>query len=70
MQLVLFGVSHVGLVHLWTDQRIPGPVSCHCPFVGDPASLARDNIMPEIFTCLLRIRDKNLTFILYYFQPI
>ncbi len=35
-------------VHLWTDQRIPGPVSCRCPgrFVGDPASLARDNIKP------------------------
>ncbi len=25
------GGSHVGLVHLWTDQRIPGPVSCRCP---------------------------------------
>ncbi len=24
------GGSPVGLVHLWTDQRIPGPVSCHC----------------------------------------
>ncbi len=28
--------------------RIPGPVSCHCLesgwFVGDPTSLARDNI--------------------------
>ena len=23
--------SPVGLVHLWTDQRIPGPVSCCCP---------------------------------------
>ena len=21
----------LGLVHLWTDQRIPGPVSCRCP---------------------------------------
>ena len=21
----------VGLVHLWTDQRIPGPMSCRCP---------------------------------------
>ncbi len=37
----------VGLVHLWTDQRIPGPVSCRCPgrFVGDHASLARNNIV-------------------------
>ena len=25
------GGSLVGLVHLWTDQRIPGPVSCCCP---------------------------------------
>ena len=36
------------LVHLWTDQRIPGPVSCCCLepgwFVGDPTPLARDNI--------------------------
>ncbi len=39
----------LGLVHLWTDQRIPGPVSCRCPeprwFVGDPTPLARDNMM-------------------------
>ena len=46
------GGSAVGLVHLWTDQRIPGPLSCRCLepgwFVGDPASLARDNMLPEI----------------------
>ncbi len=24
-------VKCLGLVHLWTDQRIPGPVSCRCP---------------------------------------
>ncbi len=24
------GGSPVGLVHLWTDQRIPGPMSCRC----------------------------------------
>ncbi len=24
-------LAYVGLVHLWTDQRIPGPVSCRCP---------------------------------------
>ena len=27
----LFGGSPVGLVHLWTYQRIPGPVSWRCP---------------------------------------
>ncbi len=27
----LVGGPLVGLVHLWTDQRIPGPVSCRCP---------------------------------------
>ena len=39
-----------GFVHLLTDQRIPGPVSCRSPeprwFVGDPTSLAHDNIHP------------------------
>ncbi len=25
------GESSVRFVHLWTDQRIPGPVSCRCP---------------------------------------
>ena len=29
--MLIFGGSRVGLVHLWTDQRIPGPVSCRCP---------------------------------------
>ena len=41
--------SMARLVHLWTDQRIPGPVSCRCPepgwFVGNPTPLARDNIL-------------------------
>ena len=44
--VTLLGKS--GLVHLLTDQRITGPVSCRCPepgwFVGDPIALARDNI--------------------------
>ncbi len=37
MQFVPFKIFYLGgylaclLVHLWTDQRIPGPVSCRCP---------------------------------------
>ncbi len=38
----------LGLVHLWTDQRIPGPTFCRCLepgwFVGDLTPLARDKI--------------------------
>ena len=50
---VLFKIfCRLGLVHLWMDQRIPGPVSCGCLkpgwFVGDPTSLARDNMMEHI----------------------
>ncbi len=29
--LIFKGLLYIGLVHLWTDQRIPGPVSCRCP---------------------------------------
>ncbi len=41
-------ITRSGLVHLLTDQRIPGPVSCCCLepgwFVGDPTPLAHGNI--------------------------
>ncbi len=41
---------NVRSVHLWMDQRIPDPclVAVWSPggFVGDPTSLARDNIAP------------------------